>query len=128
MAQYDSMELIGIDDFTVEVTGSLVGSLIGIDLGTSFIATLVTAIVKLSSEPIKKIVIHTAQTYADIEVDYYIIRKKTRIRKIEGLAKIYNEAIHRASTNTSYNGAQRTQLMDIFKEDLNLQLAELRLA
>ena len=118
MASFLSQEL-GVQgpSFAVEVTGSLGGVMID----NSLVGALVQAVAAITSEPVKRVIIHFMQFGAEIEIVHDKITRKVRVAKFRNIAEVYNKAMLEADGIWYHSPEMKAEYLDILKQDQTRQ-------
>lgn len=118
MANFLSQELgVNGPSFAVEVSGSLGGVVID----NSLIGALVQAVATISSEPVKRVIIHFIQFGAEIEVVHDKISRRVRVAKFRNIAEVYNKAMLEADGIWYHSPEMKAEYLDMLKQDQTRQ-------
>ena len=107
--------------FAVEISGSLSG----VDVNTGLIGALVKAIAQVTSEPVKKVVIHFIEFRAEIKIISDKADRVVRVEKFKNIAEVYNKALNDADNIWYYSDEMKEEYIRNLQEDYSHQFRKL---
>ena len=107
--------------FAVEISGSLSG----VDVNTGLIGALVKAVAQITSEPVKKVVIHFIEFRAEIRIISDRADRIVRVAKFKNIAEVYNKAMNDADSIWYFSDEMKEEYVRNLQEDYVHQFRKL---
>ena len=108
--------------FGVELSGSLAGN---VPVPTSLIGTLVQAIAQITSEPVKKVLIHLIEFRAEIRIISDRADRVVRVAKFRNIAEVYNKAMLDVDKIWFFSDEMKQEYLEILRQDYSHQFKSL---
>ncbi|MCA9959471.1 MAG: hypothetical protein KC443_10585 [Anaerolineales bacterium] len=108
--------------FAVEVSGQLSG---GIEVSSGLIGTVVQAIVQITAEPVKKVIIHLVEFRAEIQIISDRADRVVRVAKFRNIAEVYNKALLQADGIWYFTDELKEEYINMLRQDYTQQFKRL---
>jgi len=117
-----NLDIAGKPSFAVEVSGSLAG---GVEVNTGLVGILVQAIAQITSEPVKKVIIHFIEFRVEIRIISDRAERLVRVAKFKNIAEVYNKALLEADSIWYHSDEMKQEYLNTLKEDYLRQFKKL---
>ncbi|MBE0681591.1 MAG: hypothetical protein IH589_06725 [Anaerolineales bacterium] len=104
--------------FGVEISGALAGN---VPVPIGLIGTVIQAIAQISSEPVKKVIIHFMEFRAEIRIISDRADRVVKVNKFINIAEVYNKAMFDADKIWFFTDEMKQEYLDTLKQDYTRQ-------
>lgn len=107
--------------FGVEISGTLAG----VDVNTGLIGTVIKAIAQITSDPVKKVIIHFVEFRAEIQIISDNVDRQVRVAQFRNIAEVYNQALNNADSIWYHSDKMKEEYIRNLEEDYIQQFRKL---